>query len=77
MATVLDLIWVRWQQVFFGKSERKDSTALPPDGQITRAGLVVNTVSFSHSKSVREITINRPARASGDVAGAAEIGHSR
>ena len=36
MATVLDLIWVRWQQVFFGKSERKDSTALPPDGQITR-----------------------------------------
>src|SRR5260370_36155051 len=28
MATVLDLIWVRWQQIFFGKSEIKDSTAL-------------------------------------------------
>jgi hypothetical protein len=42
MATVLDLIWVRWQQVFFGKSERKDSTALPPDGQITtRAQAVI------------------------------------
>jgi hypothetical protein len=27
---------VRWQQIFFGKSERKDSTALPPDGQITK-----------------------------------------
>ena len=27
MATVLDLIWVRWQQIFFGKSEIKDSTA--------------------------------------------------
>jgi hypothetical protein len=34
MATVLDLIWVGGQQLFFGKSERKDSTALPPDGQI-------------------------------------------
>src|SRR6266702_4732846 len=28
MARVLDLIWVRWEQVFFGKSEIKDSTRL-------------------------------------------------
>jgi hypothetical protein len=28
------LIWVGGQQIFFGKSEIKDSTALPPDGQI-------------------------------------------
>jgi len=28
MATVLDVIWVRWQQIFFGKSEKKDSTRL-------------------------------------------------
>src|SRR5229473_4507505 len=28
MARVLDVIWVRWQQIFFGKSEIKDSTAL-------------------------------------------------
>src|SRR6266702_1101966 len=28
MARVLELIWVRWEQVFFGKSERKDSTRL-------------------------------------------------
>ena len=27
-ARVLELIWVRWQQIFFGKSEIKDSTAL-------------------------------------------------
>src|SRR6266581_1846669 len=27
MARVLELIWVRWQQIFFGKSEKKDSTA--------------------------------------------------
>ena len=27
MRKVLDLIWVRWQQIFFGKSEKKDSTA--------------------------------------------------
>src|SRR5712664_4082219 len=27
MARVLDVIWVRWQQIFFGKSEIKDSTA--------------------------------------------------
>src|SRR6267378_3126818 len=27
-AKVLDLIWVRWQQIFFGKSEKNDSTTL-------------------------------------------------
>ena len=33
MATVLDLIWVRWQQIFFGKSEIKDSTPNGPTGK--------------------------------------------
>jgi hypothetical protein len=33
MATVLDLIWVGWQQIFFGKSEIKDSTPNGPTGK--------------------------------------------
>src|SRR6266576_4697294 len=28
MRKVLDLIWGKWQQIFFGKSEKKDSTRL-------------------------------------------------
>jgi hypothetical protein len=35
MATVLDLIWVRWEPKYFSENQKKDSTALPPDGQIT------------------------------------------
>src|SRR5713101_3537298 len=41
MRKVLDLIWVRWQQIFFGKSEKKDSTALStnrPTGKSPRRG---------------------------------------
>jgi len=36
MATVLDLIWVGWQQLFFGKSEIKDSTPNGPTGKSRR-----------------------------------------
>jgi hypothetical protein len=28
MPKVLDLIWGAWEQIFFGKSEKNDSTAL-------------------------------------------------
>jgi hypothetical protein len=35
MATVLDLIWGKWEQKYFSENQKKDSTALPPDGQIT------------------------------------------
>src|SRR5712691_5707098 len=41
MRTVLDLISVRWQQIFFGKSEKKDSTAPStnrPTGKSPRRG---------------------------------------
>ena len=36
-ARVLDLIWVRWQEIFFGKSEKRLDSPVkkPPDGQIT------------------------------------------
>src|SRR6266567_2611208 len=42
MARVLELIWVRWEQVFFGKSERKDSTRLSTN-RSTRHGLRCGT----------------------------------
>jgi hypothetical protein len=35
MATVLDLIWGGWEPKYFSENQKKDSTALPPDGQIT------------------------------------------
>jgi hypothetical protein len=33
MATVLDLIWVGWQQIFFGKSEKKTRQPCRPTGK--------------------------------------------
>jgi hypothetical protein len=36
MATVLDLIWGKWEPKYLSENQKKDSTALPPDGQITR-----------------------------------------
>jgi hypothetical protein len=48
MATVLDLIWVGWQQIFFGKSEIKDSTALPPDGQITSVPTALGCIRIAN-----------------------------
>jgi hypothetical protein len=29
------VIWVRWEQKYFSENQKKDSTAPPPDGQIT------------------------------------------
>ena len=56
MARVLDLIWVGWQQIFFGKSEiRLDSPVKkPPDGQIT------TTTRHTHSgmPAIRKACVN-------------------